>query len=124
VAILGHGVSPFAGFKGGKGIATSFGVGLVLEPYPTLIAFGIFLAVFFVSRIVSLGSIAAAAVFPWAVIFFEYRSPGPMSKTLVIFSFVVCVLVIWRHRTNIHRLQKGTEKPLEPPPEDSGQQKG
>jgi glycerol-3-phosphate acyltransferase PlsY len=112
MAILGHSFSPFVGFKGGKGIATTFGVFLILEPFPVLIAFGIFLAVFFATRIVSLGSLCAAAVFPWAVIFFEVRSPKPFSLTLIIFSFVLAFLVIWRHRANIKRLQDGTEKPL------------
>ncbi len=116
-AILGHSFSPFVGFKGGKGIATSFGVCLVLEPFPSLIAFGIFLAVFLAGRIVSLGSIAAMAVFPWAVVFFEYRSPRPLSKTLVVFGFVLSALAIWRHRANIRRLKSGTEKPLGSPPD-------
>lgn len=115
LAILGHSFSPFAGFKGGKGIATSFGVFLVLEPYPVLLAFGVFLAVFFATRIVSLGSLSAAAVFPWAVLLFEIRSPKPFSKTLIVFSFLVAGLVVWRHRENIGRLRTGTEKVLHAP---------
>lgn len=114
-AILGHSFSPFASFRGGKGIATTFGVFLVLEPFPVLVAFAVFAAVFAATRIVSLGSLCAAAVFPWAVLIFEIRSPKPFSTTLIIFSFVLAALVIWRHRANIRRLRDGTEKTLRPP---------
>jgi acyl phosphate:glycerol-3-phosphate acyltransferase len=120
VAILGHSFSPFAGFRGGKGIATTFGVFLILEPFPVLFAFGIFLAVFAATRIVSLGSLCAAAVFPWAVLIFEVRSPKPFSTTLIVFSFVLAALVIWRHRENIRRLRAGTEKTLQAPPTTGG----
>jgi len=116
VAILGHSFSPFVGFRGGKGIATTFGVFLVLEPFPVLFAFAVFLAVFLATRIVSLGSLCAAAVFPWAVLIFEVRSPKPFSTTLIVFSFVLAAVVIWRHRANIQRLRDGTEKALQPPP--------
>jgi len=115
LAILGHSFSPFAGFRGGKGIATSFGVFLILEPFPVLVAFGVFLAVFFATRIVSLGSVCAAAVFPLAVLIFEIRSTKPYSKTLIAFSAVLALLVIWRHRANIRRLRAGTEKKLQAP---------
>jgi acyl phosphate:glycerol-3-phosphate acyltransferase len=118
VAILGHGFSPFVGFRGGKGIATTFGVFLVLEPFPVLFAFAVFLAVFLATRIVSLGSLCAAAIFPWAVLIFEVRSPKPFSTTLIVFSFVLAAVVIWRHRANIARLRAGTEKTLQPPPRD------
>ena len=117
-AIMGHSFSPFAGFKGGKGIATTFGAFLILEPFPILIAFGVFLAVFFATRIVSLGSISAAAVFPWAVLIFEIRSDNAHSTVLIVFSFVLALLVIWRHRANIKRLQSGTESKLATPPDD------
>jgi len=115
LAILGHSFSPFVSFKGGKGIATTFGAFLILEPFPILIAFGVFLAVFFATRIVSLGSLSAAAVFPWAVWFFEVRSPKPFSLTLIIFSFVLAGVIIWRHRANISRLKDGTEQQINGP---------
>lgn len=119
-AILGHSFSPFASFRGGKGIATTFGVFLILEPFGVLAAFGVFLAVFFATRIVSLGSICAAAVFPWTVLFFEWRSPHQLSVTLVTFCFVLSTLIVWRHRANIKRLQTGTEQQLSGPDETDG----
>jgi glycerol-3-phosphate acyltransferase PlsY len=117
VVVLGHSFSPFVGFKGGKGIATTFGAFLILEPFPMLICLGVFLAVFVATRIVSLGSLAAAAVFPWATLFFEIRSERN-SSTLIVLSFVIAILVIWRHRANIRRLQEGTEKQLSGPAEE------
>jgi glycerol-3-phosphate acyltransferase PlsY len=117
LSILGHSFSPFVSFRGGKGIATSAGAFLTLEPLAVLAAIVVFAAVFIATRIVSLGSICAAAVFPIAVGFFEARS-SDYSSTLVIFSLVLAVLVIWRHRANIRRLQEGTEKKLSGPSED------
>jgi len=117
LVIVGHSFSPFASFKGGKGIATTFGAFLILEPLPMLIVLGIFLAVFFATRIVSLGSVCAAAVFPWATLFFELRPGGGRSSTLIVFSFVLAALVLWRHRANLKRLQDGTESQLQNPEE-------
>lgn len=114
LAILGHSFSPFASFRGGKGIATTAGAFLMLEPLAIVASLVIFASVFFSTRIVSLGSICAAAVFPWAVLFFELRS-GRSSLTLIIFSFLIAGLVIWRHRANLKRLQSGTEGKLSGP---------
>jgi len=119
VAILGHSFSPFVQFKGGKGIATTFGVFLILEPLAVLLAFGVFLAVFLATRIVSLGSLCAAAVFPWAVLIFELRSRST-STTLIVFSALLAVLVVWRHRANIRRLREGTEQKLRGPEAAAG----
>ena len=117
-AILGHGFSPFVRFKGGKGIATTFGVFLILEPLAVLLAFAVFVAVFLATRIVSLGSLSAAAVFPWAVLIFELRSRS-VSVTLIVFSAIIAALVIWRHRANIRRLRAGTEQKLQGPEDDA-----
>lgn len=117
LSILGHSFSPFASFRGGKGIATTAGAFVTLEPLAILAAVIVFAAVFAATRIVSLGSICAAAVFPIATLFFELRSRD-MSETLIGFSFILAILVIWRHRANIRRLQEGTEKKLSGPAED------
>ncbi len=114
MAALGHTFSPFVSFKGGKGVATTAGCFLVLEPYAALIALAIFGVVFATTRIVSLGSICAAAVLPFAVAFFEYRSPHSFSRTLFIFTTVICLWVLVRHAANFKRLQNGTEGKLEP----------
>lgn len=112
LAAVGHTLSPFVSFHGGKGVATTAGAYFVLAPYPTLTALAVFGVAFAVTRIVSLGSLCAAAVMPVAVAFFEWRSES-FSKTIFGLTLGVAAWVIWKHRANIHRLQAGTEKPLE-----------
>ncbi len=124
-ASMGHTFSPFVGFHGGKGVATTAGAFAVLEPLAVLIAVAAFLLMFAVTRIVSVGSLAAAVILPWAVVFFERRSLET-SKTLIIFAFIICAWVVFKHRTNIARLRDGTEgKPTpDPTPDDSERKVG
>ena len=119
-ASLGHTFSPFVNFHGGKGVATTAGAFAVLEPLAVLIAIAAFLLMFAVTRIVSVGSLAAAVILPWAVVFFERRSLET-SKTLIVFAFIICAWVVFKHRTNIARLRDGTEGQATPDkdPEDS-----
>lgn len=112
VTALGHTLSPFVGFHGGKGVATTSGAFFVLAPYPTLCALGAFAIMMAVTRIVSLGSIVAAVVLPLAVGYFELRSEQ-FSKTIFVFTLIICIWVVVKHRANIRRLAAGTEKPLE-----------
>lgn len=125
VASLGHTFSPFVGFHGGKGVATTAGAFAVLEPYALLVTLAAFLAVMLTTRIVSLASIVAASILPFAVLFFELKSLET-SKTITIFTFLVCAWVIFRHRANIARLRDGTEKQIAgnggdaPPPPTGG----
>jgi len=107
-ASIGHTFSPFVGFHGGKGVATTGGAFLVLEPYATLVTLAAFGAVFATTRIVSLASVTAASVLPLAVFFFELKSLGT-SKTIIAFSVVICAWVLFKHRGNIARLRDGTE---------------
>lgn len=102
-AFLGHIYTVFLGFKGGKGVATGLGVFLGISPVSILAAFIVFALVLFRWRYVSLASIAAAAVVPSLVAFFE-KTP---SYTLM--ALLVAALIIWRHRENIRRLRDGTE---------------
>jgi glycerol-3-phosphate acyltransferase PlsY len=108
VAALGHTFSPFVNFHGGKGVATTAGAFAVLEPLALLVALAAFLSMFLVTRIVSVGSLAAAIILPWAVVFFEWRSLET-SKTIIVFVFIICGWVIFKHRANIARLRDGTE---------------
>ena len=92
-------------------MATTGGAFLVLEPYAVLVALATFAITFAISRIVSLGSIAAAVILPFAVLYFE-RASHATSKTIIWFTFLVCAFVIWKHRANLARLRAGTEAKL------------
>lgn len=105
-AILGHIFPVWLRFKGGKGVATAFGVFVALAPAPALICLAFFVLIFAVTRYVSLGSILATAAFPpiaWAM---QNGSRGSLMWGVILF---LAVLVIWKHRQNIVRLLKGTE---------------
>ncbi len=102
-AILGHTFSVFLRFKGGKGVATSAGVFLGLAPLPTGLAVCSFLIAFGVTRMVSVGSLVAAVVLGIAVFLF------PVSLTIRIAAVIVVLLVIFKHRSNIHRIMRKEE---------------
>ena len=105
-AILGHTASMFLKFRGGKGVATGAGVFLGLCPWPTVVAAAVFAVVVAATRMVSAGSIAAAAVLCLAVYVFPHSWPLRIAVTLIV------LLVVWRHRSNIQRIVKGQENRL------------
>ena len=112
-AIAGHNYTPWLGFKGGKGIATSAGVLLALMPWAVLAIAVVWVVVFKVSRYVSLASISAAAALPVAVGALWYAGCGG-NGPLLGFAVVISALAIWRHRSNIERLRAGTESRFKP----------
>jgi glycerol-3-phosphate acyltransferase PlsY len=112
-AIAGHNYTPWLGFKGGKGIATSAGVLLALMPWAVLVIAIVWFAVFKISRYVSLASICAAAALPVAVGALWYAGFGG-NGPLLGFALIISALAIWRHRSNIERLRAGTESRFEP----------
>ena len=109
-AVLGHMFPVWLGFRGGKGVATSLGVVLVLAPWATLAAFGTFAVVVLATRVVSLGSMTAAVVFGGCELWL--LSPRPFSVenwSLAAMSLLVPVLILVRHRSNLVRLLQGRE---------------
>lgn len=112
-AILGHNFPVFFGFKGGKGVLTTFAVMVVITPVPAVIALLVFIVVVLVFRYVSLGSIAAAFVFPFIVYFRgDYiKSQGGLTPAFWV-AVGVALLIIIRHHANIVRLVKGQESKL------------
>lgn len=114
VAIVGHIWTMFAGFKGGKGIATGAGMLIGVAPTEAAISIGVFFLVFLVYKYVSLGSIAAAVAFPLSL-FVRHNIFGDdiqSYKTLIVFSLSVAILLVYSHRHNIKRLIEGTEKKI------------
>jgi len=105
-AVVGHTLPVFAGFRGGKGVATLLGVGIALYGWAVLVSVVIFILAIILSKYVSLGSILAGIAFPLVVIFyFKETNPG-----LVGLSIFAAVFLLWTHRKNISRLLKGEEK--------------
>jgi acyl phosphate:glycerol-3-phosphate acyltransferase len=105
VAVAGHIFPVFAGFKGGKGVATLFGVVLAIQPLTALISIGAFVVVVFLTKYISLGSIVAVIVFA-ACVWFAVKETNVYMRG---FSVVAALLVIVAHRANIKRLIAGTE---------------
>jgi len=107
-SVLGHLYPPWLKFKGGKGVATSAGALLALAPVATLIGVAIWIVVFWLTRYVSLASITAAIMLPIVILAIgsHDRHNG---KPLVYSSVCVAVIIIWRHRSNLSRLIRGTE---------------
>jgi glycerol-3-phosphate acyltransferase PlsY len=113
-AVIGHIWTVFAGFKGGKGIATALGMLLMLITVDMLIAVGIFALVVLISRYVSLGSIIAAISVPSTLFIREnlFHVDIPGYSTLFPFIIGVTVLVIYTHRKNLVRIFNGNENKL------------
>ena len=104
--VVGHTLTVFMRFRGGKGVATAFGMMIALLPYPTLAAFGVFVVTVWLSHYISLGSILAAAtlgVLAWVV---------PCTLFLRLVVTAIAVFVIVKHRSNIMRLAKGCENKI------------
>jgi len=110
-AVLGHMFPLWLRFKGGKGVATGFGVFLVAAPWAALAAISVFTIVLFLSRYVSLASILGAASFPvFAWLFNRTQTSGPHpTPFFVAVQCAVAFLIIAKHHQNIRRLLAGTE---------------
>ena len=106
-AILGHMFTVWLRFKGGKGVATAAGAFVALAPKCLLLSLLLFAIVFALTRYVSLGSIVAAASFPWLVLWLNPAERNTAPILLVITASAA--LIIARHKDNIRRLLAGTE---------------
>lgn len=106
LAVIGHNFSPFLNFRGGKGVATSFGVIAILDPLVGLAAFILAIFCMWLTRFVSAGSIMGAAIVAALVLVLE----RPLwDRSAILF---LAALLIWQHRENVHKLQSGTERRL------------
>jgi len=107
-SMIGHVLPIFAQFRGGKGVATSLGVLIGLQPLAALICFSLFLFIFIVSKYVSLGAIASASFYPFIV----YMVDSKVLFFEMIFTVLMSIAVIFTHRKNILRLIKGNENKM------------
>ena len=106
--LVGHNWPAVLKFKGGKGIASSIGVMLFINPYLALICFVVGITIAILTRIVSIGSLIGVSLAPIiAIIFFR-----PLENAFLIFTITLSLLAIFRHKENIVRLIKGEEKKL------------
>lgn len=104
-AVIGHIFPVYVGFRGGKGVGTIAGAAIALYPLALLVIFLVFMLVLFISHYVSLSSILASIVFPFAVFFLtSERNPG-----MIGLSVLVAVFIPLTHRKNIQRLIHGKE---------------
>jgi glycerol-3-phosphate acyltransferase PlsY len=113
-AIFGHVWTLFAGFRGGKGIATAGGMLIGVAPVEVAVSFGVFAVVFLISQYVSLGSLSAAIAFPLTMFFREnvFMADVQGYNTLIFFSIGISLLIFFTHRSNIQRLLRGTENKI------------
>lgn len=107
VAVFGHLFSIFIGFKGGKGVATLFGMMLGIQPAVALLSLLIFLLTLLASKYVSLGSILAALSFPLMLVLVPRFKTG--EPILVMFGFILAIIIIWLHQKNVMRMLQGQE---------------
>jgi glycerol-3-phosphate acyltransferase PlsY len=110
-AIIGHIWTIFAGFKGGKGIATGLGVLVSVVTLDLIFALGVFFLVVYISKYISLASISAAVSVPIIMIVREniFGVDIPSYHTLLPFVIGISFLIIYTHRANVERLLAGSE---------------
>ena len=113
MVVLGHTFPIFFKFKGGKGVATSLGVLLMINWKIGLICLIFALLIMIISRMVSLGSVSAAILFPILCLFINDSYLIEANHWgYVLFGIILCLLVVFNHRSNLKRIFNGTENKL------------
>ena len=112
LVVVGHTFPVFFGFKGGKGVATSLGVLLMTNWKIGLICLVFALVLMALTRMVSMGSVGAAILFPVLVLFIDTNFIVSEGSGYFIYSIILAVLVAFNHRSNIKRILNGTENKL------------
>ena len=112
LVIVGHTYPIYFGFKGGKGVATALGILLVTNWHIGIISLVFALVLIIVSRMVSVGAICAAILFP-VLTLFSYESSFIEPGNYMVFSIIIAIIVCFNHRENIKRIMNGTENKIE-----------
>lgn len=107
-AIIGHVFPVLAKFKGGKGVASTLGIIIAINPETAFICLGCFIVVFSVWKYVSLGAIVSSILFPFVSYFFMLED----ARIMIIFSIVISLIVLFSHRKNMQRLVRGEENKM------------
>ena len=114
--VLGHTFPIFFGFKGGKGVATSLGVLLLSNWQIGLICLVFAVILMALTKMVSLGSCAAAVLFPVLTLFinehYTVLTEGKNGNAYLVYSIILAIIVLYNHRSNIKRILNGTENKL------------
>ena len=110
--VLGHTFPIFFGFKGGKGVATSLGILLMSNWQIGLICLVFAIVLMVLTKMVSLGSCAAAVLFPILTLFIQQNYIVSEGNSYFIYSIVLAVIVLFNHRENIKRILNGTENKI------------
>lgn len=108
IAVIGHLFPIFAGFRGGKGVATLFGMVLAIHLYAALMCVSVFIIILLLTHYVSLGSILAGFTFPFSIAFI-FKTSVP---SILLYGIAICALILVTHQKNIERLLKGHESKI------------
>lgn len=108
IAVLGHLFPVFAGFRGGKGVATLFGMVIAIHPEAALCCVSVFLITLITTHYVSLSSILAGFTFPFSIAFVFHTSV----PAVLLYGVAICALILVTHQKNIERLLKGHESKI------------
>ena len=111
LVIVGHTYPIYFGFKGGKGVATALGILLVTNWHIGIVCLVFALVLIIVSRMVSVGAICAAILFP-VLTLFSYESSFIEPGNYMVFSIIIAIIVCFNHRENIKRIMNGTENKI------------
>ena len=114
--VIGHTFPIYFGFKGGKGVATSIGAVLVINPTIVLIVVLFALSIIIFTRLVSVASIFGALLFPILMIFLNDKNTslvqGNSNIYFILFAIFIALFVVFNHRTNIKKLKNGEERKI------------
>jgi len=108
-AVIGHLFPVFAGFRGGKGIATGAGIVLYISPLEVGFTVVVFISIAYLTRFVSLASITAAIFYCLAILVEKYYMGYPVDDEVAGLAILLVIIVLCTHRSNIRRLMAGTE---------------